>query len=99
MSIQLSPLDVSLAALLVIALAAVCRRLRLGIGGRLLWHAVRTVIQLSLIGYVLKALFASGSPVWVALLATVMLLAAGREVRARQKHPLKGGWGFGVGVA
>ncbi|HKL22971.1 MAG TPA: ABC transporter permease, partial [Tichowtungia sp.] len=95
--IQLSPLDLSLAALLVIALAAVCRGLRLGIGGRLLLSAARTVIQLSLIGFVLKALFASSSPFWVALMALIMLLGAGREVRARQKHPLRGGWGFGTG--
>ncbi len=32
------------------------------------------------------------------MIATVMLLAAGREVMARQKRPLKGGWGFGVGA-
>ena len=96
--IQLSPFDLSLAALLVIALAVVCRRLRLGIGGRLLWNAMRTVIQLSLIGVVLKALFASSSPGWVVLMALVMLFGAGREVRARQKNPLRGGWGFGVGL-
>ena len=34
----------------------------------------------------------------MALIASVMLLAAGREVMARQKRPLKGGWGFGVGT-
>ena len=93
--IQLSPLDLSVAALLVIALALVCRRLRLGVGGKLVWNAARTVIQLSLIGFVLKALFASSSSFWVVLMALVMLLGAGREVRARQKNPLLGGWGFG----
>ncbi len=89
----------SLAALLVIALAAVSRRLQLKIGGRLLLSAFRTVIQLSLIGFVLKALFASAAPGWVALMAVVMLLAAGREVRARQKHRLRGTWGFGIGLS
>lgn len=96
MIIQLSPLDLSLAALLVIALAFVCRHLRLAVGGQLLLNASRTVIQLSLIGFVLKALFASSSPWWVALMALVMILGAGREVRARQKNPLRGAWGFGV---
>lgn len=96
--IQLSPLDLSFAALLVIMLAAVSRRLRLKTGGRLLISAVRMVIQLSLIGFVLKALFASGAPGWVALMALVMLLAAGREVRSRQKHRLRGAWGFGIGT-
>ncbi len=97
--IELSPVDLSLAALLVIALAWVTRRLQLKIGGRLVFSAVRTVIQLSLIGFVLKALFASAAPGWVALMAVVMLLAAGREVHARQKHRLRGTWGFGVGLS
>ena len=98
MIIQLSALDLSLAALLVVALALVCRRLQLGIGGRLIWSAVRTVIQLSLIGFVLKALFAGSAAGWVLLMSLVMLLAAGREVLARQKNPLRGSWGFGAGL-
>ncbi|QHI68163.1 ABC transporter permease [Tichowtungia aerotolerans] len=98
MIIQLTAFDLSLAALLVVALAVVCRRLRLGIGGRLIWSAVRTVLQLSLIGFVLKALFAGTAPGWVLLMSLVMLFAAGREVLARQKHPLRGGWGFGAGL-
>jgi len=97
--IELSPFDLSLAALLVIALAWVTRKLQLKIGGRLLLSAVRTVIQLSLIGFVLKALFASAAPGWVALMALVMILAAGREVHARQKHRLLGVWGFGIGLS
>ena len=95
--IELSPWELSLAALLVIALAVVCRQLQLGVGGRLLWSAARTVIQLSLIGFVLKALFASSSPGWVLLMGMVMLLAAGREVRARQKNRLRGMWSYGTG--
>lgn len=97
--IQLSPFELSLAALLVLALAWVSRRLELKIGGRILLNASRTVIQLSLIGFVLKALIVSGSPKWVGLMALVMLLAAGREVQARQKNRLKGGWSFGVGLS
>jgi putative ABC transport system permease protein len=36
--------------------------------------------------------------IWVALLATVMLVVAGREVMVRQKRRFVGGWGFGVGT-
>lgn len=97
--IHLSAGNLSVAALLVVALAVVCWRLRLGMGGRLLWSALRTVIQLSLIGFVLKALFAGSSPWLVVLMALVMLLAAGREVSARQKHPLRGAWSFGTGLS
>jgi putative ABC transport system permease protein len=55
-------------------------------------------VQLLLIGLVLRTIFAHVHLGWIALIAAVMLLAAGREVRARQKRPLKGGWGFGVGT-
>jgi putative ABC transport system permease protein len=97
--IHLTPFDLSLAALLVLSLAWVSRRLHLEIGGKLLLSALRTVLQLSLIGIVLKALFAAPAFGWVALMALVMLLAAGREVQARQKNRLKGGWGFGIGLS
>jgi putative ABC transport system permease protein len=35
---------------------------------------------------------------WIALVATVMLLAAGREVMGRQKRRFVGAWGFGLGT-
>jgi putative ABC transport system permease protein len=47
---------------------------------------------------VLKLIFAHAQWPWVALIATVMLLAAGREVMARQNHRFTGAWGFGVGT-
>ncbi len=51
-----------------------------------------------MIGLVLEALFASSAFYWIALLAAVMLLVAGREVVARQGRRLKGGWAFGIGT-
>ena len=96
--IQLTPLDLSFAALLILALAALSMRLRLGLEKQVLISAARTVIQLTLIGFVLKVLFASAAAGWVALMALVMLLAAGHEVIARQKHKLRGAWGFGIGA-
>ncbi|MDJ0853615.1 MAG: iron export ABC transporter permease subunit FetB [Desulfobacterales bacterium] len=73
-------------------------RLRLGLAGQLVICAVRTAAQLFLVGYALKALFAHVSLLWVGLAATVMLLAAGREVVSRQKRRDKEGWAFGVGA-
>lgn len=96
--IQLSPLDLSFAALLILALAGLSFRLKLGLEKRILISAVRTVIQLTLIGFVLKALFSNAQSGWISLMALVMLLAAGYEVTSRQKHKLRGGWGFGVGT-
>jgi len=56
------------------------------------------VIQLALIGLVLEALFASSGFYWIALMALVMLLVAGREVVARQGRRLQGWWAFGIGT-
>ncbi len=96
--LSLSVLDLSLAALLVLALGASSLRLGLGIGRSLITGALRTVIQLSLAGFILGALFRSGSPWWVALAAFVMLAVAGREVLARQEHRFLGLWGYGLGT-
>jgi putative ABC transport system permease protein len=96
--IPVTPLDLTIAAALVAALALLSRRARLGLEGQIVTAAGRTVVQLLLIGLVLEALFASNRLPWVALLSCVMLLAAGREVMARQKRRLAGWWGFGVGT-
>ncbi|MCG6871162.1 MAG: iron export ABC transporter permease subunit FetB [Gammaproteobacteria bacterium] len=97
--ITLDALDLGLAAALVIALAVLAWRLQLGMTGALLVAALRTVVQLLLIGLVLRVVFAYVNPLWVALLAMAMLLAAGREVWARQSRRFTGLWGFGIGTS
>nr|WP_163502303.1 iron export ABC transporter permease subunit FetB [Halomonas socia] len=96
--IDLAWWQLGLAALLVIALAGCSAMSQLGVGRSLLIAATRTVIQLTLIGLVLEALFTVAHLHWVALMSLAMLLVAGREVMARQKHRLKGGWAFGIGT-
>ncbi len=96
--VVLSPLDLSLAALLVLLLAWLSRMMRLGVGHRLLVGGTRMVLQLLLIGLVLEALFRNVSLVWITLLSLVMLSIAGREVMARQQRRFAGWWGYGVGT-
>jgi len=96
--IDLAWWKLGLAALLVLALAGTGYLASLGITRNLLIAALRTVIQLALIGLVLEALFASSAFYWIALLAVVMLLVAGREVVARQGRRLQGWWAFGIGT-
>lgn len=96
--ISLSPFDLSLAALLVVALALISLFLKLGLTNRIVIAAIRTVIQLLLIGLVLKALFAQVNFLLVAALSIVMLLIAGREVMARQQRKFGGLWGYGLGT-
>jgi putative ABC transport system permease protein len=96
--IQLSSFDLALAASLVVALALTSLRVYPGMAGQLLIAGLRTLIQLTLIGLVLKSLFESASLLWVALLSLVMLAVAGREVMARQHRRFAGVWGYGLGV-
>ena len=96
--ILLTPWDLSLAAGLVLLLAGLSWQLRLGIGRRMLIAAARSAVQLLLLGLVLKALFNTAHLGLIALLAAVMLGVAGYEVMARQKHRLKGLWGYGTGA-
>lgn len=96
---SLSALDLSIAASLVIALALLSLYLQLAMEKSLLIAGARTAVQLLLIGWVLKQLFENVDFRWVALLSVVMLLAAGREVSARQKQPLAGWWAFTIGTS
>ncbi|MAX32622.1 MAG: iron export ABC transporter permease subunit FetB [Halomonadaceae bacterium] len=96
--IALEGWQLGLAALMVVALAACTTMARLGIGRPLLIAAIRTAVQLTLVGLVLEALFASARFQWVALMAVAMLLIAGREVMTRQRRRLRGGWSFGIGT-
>ena len=96
--IALTPLDLMLAGGLVILLAILSILMQLGVAQRLLIAALRTTVQLLLIGLVLNTLFANVHLAWVSLLAMVMLLVAGREVMARQHRRFGGVWGYGLGT-
>ena len=96
--ISLSPFDLSMAAVLVLILAIISITLKLGLARNIIVAAIRTVVQLLLIGLVLKALFAHVDLLWVATLSIFMLLMAGREVMARQQRRFGGLWGYGLGT-
>jgi len=96
--IRLTPLDLSIAAMLVLGLAAISWRMRLGVEQRLLVAASRSVIQLTLLGLVLKTLFEQSNPLLIGGLALFMLGMAGYEVMARQERRFAGVWGIGIGT-
>ena len=96
--VTLTITDLVIAAVLVGLLALLSLRLQTGISLQLLVAAARTAIQLSLIGLLLKVLFANVHLGWVSLMAVFMLLVAGREVMARQERRFKGWWGYAVGT-
>lgn len=96
--ITLSALDVAVAGVLVCLSAALTHALRLATAGRLLIAAARALVQLLVVGLLLKLLFARADFYWVAAFAAVMLAIAGYETLARQRRPLTGVWGYGVGA-
>lgn len=96
--ITLSAFDLSLAAILVLILAGLSLWLQLGVTRQLLIAGLRTTAQLLLIGVVLNTLFENVNLFYMAAIATIMLLLAGREVMARQTHRFRGLWGFGMGA-
>jgi len=96
--IELSAFDLAVAACLVVLLSLLSLKLQLGVSKQLLVAAVRTTVQLMLIGLILKTLFENVNLIYMGIIATVMILLAGREVMARQTHRYKGGWGFAMGT-
>jgi UDP-glucose/iron transport system permease protein len=81
--IPIGPGQLALATGLVMAAGAVSLLLRLGIGRRLAVAAVRTVVQLGLVGLVLERVFALRRPELVVALVLVMTGFAAREAVAR----------------
>ena len=96
--VTLTLTDLIIAALLVVLLTVLSLRLQTGISQQLVIAAIRTAVQLTLIGLVLKTLFAHVHLLWVTLMALFMLLVAGREVMVRQERRLTGWWGYAVGT-
>ncbi len=96
--VTLSYLDIALAAVLLFINAALSLALRLGLARRLLIAGARMVVQLTLVGLVLKALFAIAAPALTALAALVMVLFAGYEAMARQERRFTGFWTYGIGT-
>ena len=96
--IELSVIDLALAASLVLLLALVSMRLQSNISRQLIIASIRTALQLTLIGLVLKVIFESVNFGWIMLLSVLMLLIAGREVMVRQERRFKGWWGYAVGT-
>jgi len=96
--LTLSYSDIAIAAILIALNAGLSIVMQLGIERRLLIAASRMVVQLTLVGVVLKALFSMASPILTALALLFMILFAGREAMARQDRKFKGWWSYGMGT-
>ena len=88
--IQLGPLQLATATLLIIAAGVVSLALRLGVERRLAIAALRTVIQLGLLGLILERVFALDNPLLVVGLLLLMTVFAAREAVARSSRSYGG---------
>ncbi|MCZ6671980.1 MAG: iron export ABC transporter permease subunit FetB [Verrucomicrobia bacterium] len=91
-TISLSLSDLAISLIPIGLLTALIFFQRLDLTHSILVATVRLVLQLSLVGLVLKFVFAESNPWLIALISLVMLSVASYEIMARQKYRLKG-WG------
>ncbi|CAG9180119.1 ABC transporter permease [Cupriavidus pampae] len=97
--ILLSTSDLVLASGLIVAGALLSLAMSLGIHRTLLVAAIRMVVQLLLVGFVLRIAFSIASPWLTLILVVAMILAAAREAGSRQERRLDGRWQWLLGLA
>ncbi len=89
-AIELSGLDVALGAVLVLLAGGISIAMRLGLERRLFTAALRTVVQLLLVGWVLHFVFDLDTAWAVLGIALLMIAAAAREAVARPSRRIAG---------
>jgi len=96
--IHLDTLDVALAMVLVLINAGASWALRLRLHREMLWAALRMVVQLLLVGLVLRVVFRIASPGATLVIVLLMILAAAREVAVRPTRRLARGGNYRIGA-
>lgn len=86
----LSWLDVGIAALLILMAITLAYLMRLGIAKSLIFASLRTLVQLSTIGFLLVYIFASNHWYLVLLILALMTLIAAITAKKRIEQPYKG---------
>ena len=95
--ILLTPNDLIASAGLAMLDALLSLALKLGLHRQILVASIRMVVQLLLVGEVLRAVFALQHPAITIIIVVLMALAAGREVAARPTRRLSGFGNLAVG--
>lgn len=96
--IELSYWDVALASIFLILNGLISVAMKLGLARQLFVAAVRMIIQLLLVGLLLKFIFAVASLWLTVAIALAMVGFASREIWARQDRRLSGFWGYSIGA-
>ena len=87
--ITLTVPDLALAASLILIEALLSLLLGLGVHRQVVIAATRMVVQLVLVGYALRLIFAAAAPAATLAAITLMVLVAAREVAARPEQQLR----------
>ncbi len=98
-AIHLGTWDLLAAAILIVLDAALSLALGLGLHRQILVAAVRMVAQLTIVGLVLRHVFATSSPAATLAVVLFMLAAAAREVATRPKQRLKRHMNYRISAA
>ena len=96
--ILLSPADIAIGAVLIVLDGILSVALRLGLHRQLGIAACRMAVQLVLIGFILRAVFAIASPLLTLGVIVAMVAIAGREVAARPEQRLGRFGNYAVGA-
>jgi len=94
--VSLAPSDLALASSLVVLDAAISIAFGLRLHRPLLVASARMVVQLLLVGLVLRVVFRSGSAALTLAIAVLMIVAAAREVAVRPKQRLAGAGNYRI---
>ncbi len=90
--IALSFVELAIAVLLALAAASLSLLLSLGFHRTLVWSMTRMVVQLLLVGTLLRFVFSQNAGWLTVVIFMAMLVAASNEVGARQPNRLRGFW-------
>lgn len=90
--------QLAFAALLLLANAGLSLWLGLGIGRSLLVAGARALVQLLLVGLVLRTVFELGSPWLIGAVLLAMLASAAWETMSRQHRRFAGHWAYSMGA-
>jgi putative ABC transport system permease protein len=96
--ILLTPGDIAIGAVLIVLDGVLSIVLGLGLHRQLGVAAARMVVQLVLIGFILRAVFAIASPVVTLAVVLAMVAIAGREVATRPEQRLKRFGNYTIGA-
>lgn len=90
--------DLALAAILLLANGGISVAFRLGLERSMIIAAVRMILQLAVVAFALRAIFALDHALWTALFALLMVAAAAFEVHSRQTRRIAGPLAIALGA-